>query len=92
LNVIQDLTPLDLVEFLQVFPFGHASGAIKALAALATPIGTIRQDEKDPKFQKASALGAMHVVAATQGTSSVLCVHKQTKDAFHGKGMIAPSG
>jgi hypothetical protein len=92
LTVLQDFRALDFVRFLEAFPLGHASGAIKALAALTAPVGAIRQEEKDPKFQKASAPGAMHMVAATHGTSSVHSIQKQAKNAFHAKRMIAPSG
>ena len=45
-----DFRALDFVRFLDAFALWHASGAIKALAALAAPVGTIRQEEKDPKF------------------------------------------
>jgi hypothetical protein len=78
LTALQEFSGLDLVEFLQAFSLRHVSGAIKALAALAAPVGTIRQEEKDPKFQKASAPSPMHVVAATKRTSSVHGVEKQT--------------
>jgi hypothetical protein len=78
------------VKLVEAFPLGQFLGAIETLAALAAAIGTIGQKEEDPKFQKASALGAMHVVAAAQRTTSFLGVHKQAKCAFHGKRMIAP--
>jgi hypothetical protein len=92
LTAHHDFRALDFVRFLDSFFLRHAFGAIKALAALAAPVGTIRQEEKNPKFQKAPAPGAMHMVAATQRTSPVHGVQKQAKVAFHGKRMIAPGG
>jgi hypothetical protein len=92
LTVPYDFRALDFVEFLEAFPLGHGSGAIKALAALTAPVGAIRQEEQDPKFQKATAPGAMYVLAATQRTSSVHGIQKQSKGAFHAKRIIAPGG
>jgi hypothetical protein len=70
------LKELRFVEFAGVFPLRLFLGAIKTLAALAAAIGTKRQEEQNPKFQNAPALGAMHVVAAAQRTISVLGVGK----------------
>jgi hypothetical protein len=60
------------------------------LAAFAAPVRAIRQEEENPKFQEASALGAMHVVATTQRTSSVRSVQEQPKGTLHWERMIAP--
>ena len=77
-------------EIVEAFLLGHFLGAIETLAALAAPIRTIGQKEEDPQFQKASALGAMHVVATTDRTISFLGVHEEPKDALHWERMIAP--
>ena len=78
------------VEFVEAFPPRHSFGAIETLAALAAAIGAIWKEEQDPKFQKAPALGAMHVVAAAKRTISIFGVWKQSKDAFHWQRIIAP--
>ena len=64
------------VQFVEAFLLGHPLGAIETLAALAAAIRAKRQEEQDPKFQKPSALGAMHVIAAAQGTISIFGVCK----------------
>ena len=88
--MLNDSKTSDFVEFVEGVPFGHSLGAIETLAALTAPVWAIRQEEQDPKFQEASAFGAMHMVAATQRTIPFLSVYKQTKCAFHWQRMIAP--
>ncbi len=63
LAALQLFKVLLFVEFVETFPLGHFLGGIETLAALAAPVRAIRQEEQNPKFQKASTLGAMHVVA-----------------------------
>jgi len=67
----------DFVQVIEGFPLGHFLGTIEALAAFTTTVRSIRQEEEDPKFQKASALGAVDVLAATQRTIPLFGVHKQ---------------
>ena len=74
---------LPFLEFVEEILLGQILGAIKPLTALAATIRAIGQEEQDPKFKKASALGAMHVVAAAQRTLSFLGVHEHPKGAFH---------
>jgi hypothetical protein len=56
----------------------HLFGAVETLAAFPAAVGAIRQAKKDPKFQKASALGAVDVLAAAQRTIPLLRVNEQT--------------
>jgi hypothetical protein len=71
------------VEFFHAFPLRHPFGSVKTVAALAAAVRTIRQYEQDPKFQKAPALGAMNVVAATLRTVSFFSVREHPKGASH---------
>jgi hypothetical protein len=78
------------VEFAGVFLFAQMPRAIEALATLATAVRAIGQEDQNPKFQKAPALGAMNVLTAAKRTNSFTGVGKQAKDTFHRERMIAP--
>jgi hypothetical protein len=78
------------VDFVERFPLGQVFGPVKTLAALAATVGAIGQEKKDPEFQKAPALGAMHMVASAQRTISFPGVDEETKFAFHWQRIIAP--
>ena len=80
---------LFFVEFVEAFPLGHVSGAVETLATFSAAVRAKRQEEKDPKFQEASALGAMHVFAAAQRTIPLLGIDEQTILAFHWESIIA---
>lgn len=84
------LSGLRFIELFDVLLFGQFLGAIETLAALAATIRAIGKEEQDPKFQKASALGAMHMIAATQRTIPFLGVDEQAKSALHWPRIIAP--
>jgi hypothetical protein len=79
-------------KLLNLIPLGHFLRAIEALAALAAAVGAIREKQKDPKFQKASALGSMNVVAAAERAVSILGIHEHAEFASHSKGIIALEG
>jgi hypothetical protein len=81
------LLRLKLLDFI---PFGHVLRAIETLAAFAAAVGAIRKKQQDPKFQKASSFGTMDMVAATEGTISILGIYKDAEYAFHSPGMIQP--
>jgi hypothetical protein len=78
------------VESAVAFVFGQMPRAIETLAALATAVRAIGQEEQNPKFQKAPALGPMNVLAAAERTNSFTGVGKQAKNTFHRERMIAP--
>jgi hypothetical protein len=71
------------IQVVEVFLLGHAFRSVEALAALAATIGAKRKEDQNPKFQKASALGAMHVIAAAHRAISIFRVCKQSQGAFH---------
>jgi hypothetical protein len=70
------LEELFIAEIVEVFPLRHSLRAVKTLAAFAASIGAIRQQEQHPKFQKAPAFGAMHVLAAAEGAISIFGIRK----------------
>jgi hypothetical protein len=72
------------------FVLSQMPRAIEALAALATAVRAIGQEEQNPKFQKTPALGSMNVLAAAKRTNSFTGVRKQAKNTFHRERMIAP--
>ena len=74
----------------RVVLLGHMFGAVETLAALAASVGAVRKEKQNPKFEESAALGAMDVMAAALGTTSLSTVDKQAQRAFHWPRIIAP--
>jgi hypothetical protein len=71
------------IELVVLFASRHFLRPVETLAAFAAAIRPVRKKEQDPEFQEASALGAMHMIAATLRAAFFLGVYEQAKRSFH---------